>query len=72
MQCQTVSESQYSDEGNRRARLHTAAGSANEAREGLHLAIAFAYIGRPDAARADALLDRALRLLWGATRARRS
>lgn len=61
-------ESQYSDPGNRRARLHTAAGSANEARAGLELAVTFGYVTQADAARADALLDRALGLLWPLTR----
>src|SRR5688572_6777699 len=66
-----TAESQYSDEGNRRARLHSAAGSANEARAGLQLAAAFSYISAADAARADGLLDRAMRLLWSLTRGRR-
>ena len=65
-----VAESQYSDAGNRRARLHTAAGSANEARAGLQLAVAFGYLAALDAAAADRLLDRAIGLYWGLTRRR--
>jgi four helix bundle protein len=66
-----VGESAYSDDGNRRARLFTAAGSANEARCALQLAVAFGYVSAKEAAEADALLDRSLALLWRLTRGRR-
>jgi four helix bundle protein len=38
-------EAAYSDPGNRRARFHTAAGSANEVRGALRLAKAWGYVG---------------------------
>jgi len=40
-----VAESQYSDPGNRRARLFTAAGSTNESRSAVRVAIAWATFG---------------------------
>src|SRR5690349_15838068 len=66
-----VGESAYSDEGNRVARLHTAAGSANEVRVALRVAVAFGYVARAEAEPADALIDRVLALLWRLTRGRR-
>ena len=52
-----LGEAAYSDPGNRRARLHTASGSANEARIGLRTAVAWGYLGSADAFGADEKLD---------------
>src|SRR5229473_6861173 len=45
-----IAESEYSDPGNRRARLFTAAGSANESRSAVRVAIAWGYLRRDRAA----------------------
>jgi four helix bundle protein len=59
-----IAESEYSDPGNSRARLHSAAGSANETVAALEVALAWRYI-EPDAVfEALALLDRVKALLW--------
>ena len=39
-----IAESEYSDPGNRRARLFTAAGSTNESRSAVRVAISWGYI----------------------------
>ena len=62
-----LAESNYSDPGNRRARLFTAAGSANETRAALRVAVGWRYIPAPEAASAQALLDRIIRILWKLT-----
>ena len=62
-----VSEGNYSDPGNRRARFFTAAGSANETRSALRVALAWGYIGHEQAAGALGLLDRVLAMLWKLT-----
>lgn len=62
-----IAESNYSDPGNRRARLHTAAGSASETRAALRVAVGWRYIPASDAAAAQALLDRVIRILWKLT-----
>ena len=61
-------EAQYSDPGNRRARLHTAAGSAGETRMALRLAVAWRYVLAGDAQKARALVERILAMLWKMTR----
>ena len=55
-----LGEAAYSDPGNRRARLNTASGSANEARLGLRTAVAWGYLAPGDASRADEKLDAVL------------
>jgi len=62
-----IAESQYSDAGNRRARLFTAAGSANESRAAVRVAVAWGYL-RPERA-TDVLdrLDRVIAILWKLT-----
>ena len=65
-----IAEGQHSDDGNRRARYFTAAGSANETRMALRLAQRLGYISERDWARCDVLLVRQLKLLWGLTRGR--
>ena len=62
-----ISEAEYSDPGNRRARLFTAAGSANESRTALKLAVVWGYCRAPDAEAALALADRVVAMLWRLT-----
>ena len=62
-----IGESNYSDPGNRRARLFTAAGSANETRMALRVASAWGYCGAAEVEGAQALLKRILRILWKLT-----
>ena len=62
-----IAESEYSDPGNRRARLFSAAGSANETRSAVRVAVAWGYV-RPE--RAEAVLsqlDRVVAILWRLT-----
>ena len=63
-----VGEAEYSDPGNRRARLHSAAGSANETRSALLVAAAWGYVSEPRARPAAELLDRVVAMLWRLTR----
>jgi len=63
-----IAESNYSDPGNKRARLFTAAGSANETRAALRVAIEWGYCTREDAKDALHILDRVLAMLWRLTR----
>ena len=53
-----LGEAAYSDPGNRRARFHTAAGSAGETRAAVRVAIAWGIVARADGEAAAALLDR--------------
>lgn len=63
-----IAESNYSDPGNRRARLFTAAGSANETRAALRLAVSLGYCEACSTAPAAALADRVVAMLWRLTR----
>jgi four helix bundle protein len=63
-----IAESNYSDAGNRRARLFTAAGSANETRAALRVAVEWGYCAASEAAGARALLERVIAMLWKLTR----
>jgi four helix bundle protein len=63
-----IAESNYSDPGNRKARLFTAAGSANESRAALHVAVAWGYCAAEVAAGPLQLLDRVIAMLWKLTR----
>lgn len=63
-----IGEGAYSDPGNRRARFHTAAGSAGETRAAVRTAVAWGIIARADGAPAVALLDQILPILWKMTR----
>jgi four helix bundle protein len=63
-----IGEGAYSDPGNRRARLHTAAGSAGETLAALRKAVAWGIIARADGAPATALLEQILAILWKLTR----
>ncbi|MES1182923.1 MAG: four helix bundle protein [Myxococcales bacterium] len=63
-----IAESNYSDPGNRRARLFTAAGSANETRAALRVAVEWGYCAAVQAEGAQALLERIIPMLWKLTR----
>jgi four helix bundle protein len=63
-----IGESNYSDPGNRRARLFTASGSANETRVALRVAAAWGHCSAAEAEAAQALLVRCLGMLWKLTR----
>ena len=66
--CLNIAESQHSDPGNRRARLFTAAGSANESLMAVRVAVAWGYVNGSDGKASMALLDRILAVLWKMTR----
>ena len=61
-------EALFSDPGNKRARLFTAAGSAGETRHALRQAIAWRSVTAGEAERALALLQRIIAILWRMTR----
>jgi four helix bundle protein len=61
-------EAEFSDPGNRRARLFTAAGSAGETRQALRLAVAWRHIPAGDADRALKAVGRIIAILWKMTR----
>ena len=63
-----VAEAEFSDPGNRRARLFTAAGSAGETRAALQLAVAWRLVSVREAEPAMVLLRRILAILWKMTR----
>ena len=60
-----LGEAEGSDPGNRRARLHTALGSARETRVGLQLACAWGYITSEELVPIDHALDRVCALTHG-------
>jgi four helix bundle protein len=62
-----IAESNYTDPGSRRARLFTAAGSANEVRAALRVARAAGYCEPKAAAGVESLLDRVIAILWKLT-----
>ena len=62
-----ISESNYSDPGNRRARLFTAAGSASETRGVLRSAVGWRLCTAEDAEPARALLENIIPILWKLT-----
>ena len=62
-----IAESEYSDPGYKRARLFTAAGSANESRSAVRVAIAWGYVRQERAADVLARLDRVMAILWKLT-----
>jgi four helix bundle protein len=63
-----IGEAEYSDPGNRRARLYTAAGSANETRSALAVAVAWGYVSQAHARPANERLDRVIAMLFRLTR----
>lgn len=62
-----IGEEAYSDPQNRRARFHTAAGSAGETLAAVRTAVAWGIITRADGAPAAALLDQILPILCSST-----
>ena len=62
-----IGEGNYSDPGNRRARFFTAAGSANETRLALRIAVSWGLLRAADADAAQALVKRVLSMLWTLT-----
>jgi hypothetical protein len=64
----TRAEAAYSDPGNRRARLFTAAGSASETRHALRQAVAWRLVASGDAESAMKLVERIVAILWRMTR----
>ena len=63
-----LGEAEGSDAGNRRARLHTALGSARETRVGLQLASAWGYVASEELAPIEQSLDRVCALTYGMLR----
>ncbi len=61
-------EAAASDPGNRRARLFTAAGSANEARHALRQAMAWGHLSAGETEVALKLVTRIIAILWRMTR----
>ena len=61
-------EAAFSDPGNRRARLFTAAGSANETQHALRQAVAWRHVTASEAAKSLALVRRIVAILWKMTR----
>ena len=64
-----IGEAEYSDQGNRGARFHTAAGSAGETRTALEVAVAWGYLDRAQAETALDNLDHLVAALWRLNRA---
>ena len=62
-----IGESSYSDPGNRRARLFTAAGSAAVTRLALRVAVAWRHCSAADAQPGRVLLERIVPMLWKLT-----
>jgi four helix bundle protein len=61
-------EAAFSDPGDRRARLFTAAGSAGETRHALRQAVSWRLVTQRDAEPALNLVDRIVAILWRMTR----
>ena len=61
-------EAAFSDPGNRRARLFTAAGSAGETRHALRQAVAWRLVSESEAESALKLAERIVAILWRMTR----
>jgi four helix bundle protein len=61
-------EARYSDPGTRRSRYFSAAGSANETRVALRVAVAWGHVSAERAQGALALLDRIVAMLWKLSR----
>jgi four helix bundle protein len=62
-----IGEGNYSDPGNRRARFFTAAGSANEVKLALRVAVAAGHCGAAEAEAPLMLAKRVLAILWKLT-----
>jgi len=64
-----LGEGEYSDPGTKRARYCNAAGSANETRAALAVAVAWGYLTPGQAEPATSRLDRVIAMLWKLSRA---
>lgn len=62
-----IAEGRSSGGGNQRTRYFTAAGSADESRAALRVAVGWRHIDAADAERANVLLDRIIAMLWKLT-----
>jgi four helix bundle protein len=62
-----IAEGQKSDGGNMKARFFTAAGSANESRAALRVAVGWRHIAPESAAPARQRLDHIIAILWKLT-----
>jgi four helix bundle protein len=62
-----IAEGEHSDPGTKRARFHTAAGSASETRAAIRLAMAWRYLQPKRVEPCLAGLDRVLAMLWKLT-----
>ena len=62
-----LGEGEYSDPGTRRARYCNAAGSANETRTALEVAVAWGYLTSVQVEPASHRLDRVIAMLWKLT-----
>jgi four helix bundle protein len=62
-----IGEAEHSDPGNKRARFFTAAGSAGETLQALHVASGWGYLSARDRDNATALLRRIIAILWNLT-----
>jgi len=65
--CLNIGEAEYSDLGTRKARFHTACGSANEARAGIMAARAWRHVSAPMVEPGLVELDRVVAILWKLT-----
>jgi len=63
-----LGEGEYSDPGTKRARYCNAAGSANETRAALAVAVAWGYLTPAQAEPASSRLDRVIAMLWKLSR----
>lgn len=63
-----LGEGEYSDPGTKRARYCNAAGSANETRAALSVAVAWGYLTPGQAEPASRRLDRVIAMLWKLSR----
>lgn len=63
-----IGEAELSDPGTRRARLCSAAGSANETKMALRAVVAWGILPAPQAEPARALVMRIIAILWKLTR----
>ncbi len=62
-----LGEGEYSDPGTKRARYCNAAGSANETRTALAVAVAWGYLAPAQAEPVSHRLDRVIAMLWKLT-----
>jgi four helix bundle protein len=62
-----IAEAEYSDPGNKRARLFTAAGSANESRSAVRVAMAWRYVAKERTTEVLAQFDQVMAILWRLT-----